>query len=426
MLEALSQCQKAIRDTVVVRATGDALRRLSKLWGVPMPTAWDEASWREGVNAVGLGPRATPGTTFAFLEGIFQYAEQTVEVTLDPANPQRLTATAGAGTFTDDHVERFVRISGAVAPGLYRVVGPSNVAADGGSKVELAKIGTSYWNGADWSGFAVTETVDAVFLAYTISEKTPGPEAPASLGEASVYRVGLAVVTAVVPPSYLQPDVRWLLYDAEAAPFTAGETVTGAISGASALLRRKVDNGATGALELALIRGGPGPFQDNEQITGSLGGDATVNGTVAHLLVAYDGEAGGGFTVGDTVDGTAAVDPMEATVSGLQDDGAAGTLALQYVLGQPVLDNEDMEVGAVVRGTANGPALWAERPVSQPEGGQLLENEFVQGDPLGALPLVGNRSPLYLTGAGVAPEAEATLQGLVPIGFRAVIAKVGF
>jgi len=426
MLTPLSQTQRALRDTVLTRASGNQLRRLAKLWGVPMPGGWDEDSWREGTNAVGMGPRGTPGSTFAFLEGIFQYAEQVYEVTVDPANPQRLTATAGAGTFDDDHVGRFVRIVGGGVTGLYWTVSPADVVADGGAKVELAKIGTSYWDGADWGALAAAVTLNATFLTFRLAEATPGPETPATLGAAAVLEVSLVEGTSLVPPTYMQPDAGWLLYDAEVAAFTVGEIVTGAASGATGIVRRAVDNGATGALELALIVGGPGPFQDNEQITGSLGGDAVVNGTIADLLVAYDNEVGGGFSVGATVAGTAAVDPMVATVSGLQDDGVTGTLAMQYVSGQPVLDNEDMEIAAVVRGTANGDSLAVERPVGEPIGGQLLENEFVVGDPLGALPLSGQRHPLYLPGSGAAPEAQAALKGLLPAGFFAKIIKAGF
>lgn len=412
MLTPLSQTNLALRDTVLTRASGDQLRRLSKLWGVPMPTGWDEDSWREGVNAVGLGPRGTIGASFAFLEGIFQYVEEVIEVTQAAANPQRLTATAGAGTFTDDHIGRLVRIGAE----LFYTVGPADVAADGGARVELAPIGNPYWDAANWSAFAATATVNATFLAFMICEPTPGPDAPATLGSPAMLIVKLqSSGAALVPPSYLQPAIGWLLYDAEVAGFAVGELVTGATSGASAIIRRVVDNGATGALELAHIL--RGPFQDNEQITGSVAGDATVNGTIGDLIVAYDAEAGGGFAVGATVDGTG-IDPMVATLSGLQDDGASGLLALAYVSGQPVVDNEDMEIGAVVRGTADGDALTIERPPSEPEGGQVSEDEFTEG--------TSPRSPLYLQGAGIAPEAETALKLLLPVGFFAKIQKAGF
>ena len=68
-----------------------------------------------------------------------------------------------------------------------------------------------------------------------------------------------------------------LNYDAEVAAFTAGEILTGATSGATALILEVVDNGTTGVLTIGDISG---TFQDGEQITDSATGDATVDGTL--------------------------------------------------------------------------------------------------------------------------------------------------
>lgn len=67
-----------------------------------------------------------------------------------------------------------------------------------------------------------------------------------------------------------------LNYDAEVAPFTAGETLTGGTSGATALIRSVTDDGLDGSLFLTTVTGGP--FQDNETITDGLGGEALANG----------------------------------------------------------------------------------------------------------------------------------------------------
>jgi hypothetical protein len=68
-----------------------------------------------------------------------------------------------------------------------------------------------------------------------------------------------------------------LNYDAETAPFTEGETLTGATSGATATILRVFDEGTTGHLWIQNITSGP--FDDNETITDSGGGSATANGT---------------------------------------------------------------------------------------------------------------------------------------------------
>lgn len=415
MLEPLSQCQKVLRDTVIDRTEGTQLRRISKLWGIPMPTGWDEDSWRAGLASAALGPRGTMGNVFSFVDGIFSYAAVTFEVTIDPALPNRITATAGAGTFNGEHTGRWVRIATGEAAGLYRTQGPADVVADGGTRLELCPIATAQWDAGDFSGLSAPITVDVSMLAFTFREPTPGYGSYGPAGTAATLFIDLYVVASDVPPTYLQPDLQWLLYDAEVAAFTVGETITGAISGATASVSTAIDNGLTGALQIFNISAVP--FQDNEQITGSAGGDAVVNGTIGDLLVAYDNEVGGGFAVGATVDGTAAADPMVAYVVGLQDDGVDGWLTLQYASGQPVLDNEDMEIGAVVRGTANGAARALERPVGQEHGGHLPINEFVFDDPLGATAGSGNLPPLFLVGSGVAPEAQLAVKKLLPAGF---------
>lgn len=66
-----------------------------------------------------------------------------------------------------------------------------------------------------------------------------------------------------------------LNYDTQVANFTVGQLVTGAVSGAEALITADADGGATGALT---IRDITGVFVDNETITDPLGGQALVNG----------------------------------------------------------------------------------------------------------------------------------------------------
>lgn len=81
--------------------------------------------------------------------------------------------------------------------------------------------------------------------------------------------------------------VNRLNYDAETAPFTAGQTLTGGTSGATATITEVVDNGTTGFLILGAITGGP--FQDNEIITDGLGGSATADGIDDELFGAITG-----------------------------------------------------------------------------------------------------------------------------------------
>ena len=77
-----------------------------------------------------------------------------------------------------------------------------------------------------------------------------------------------------------------LAYDAQVANFTVGQIITGTNSGATALIVADADGGGTGTLTLREISG---TFENNEQITDPLGGDALVNGTIAVQAVALKG-----------------------------------------------------------------------------------------------------------------------------------------
>ena len=82
-------------------------------------------------------------------------------------------------------------------------------------------------------------------------------------------------------------DVNRLNYDAETAPFTIGQTLTGGTSLATATIVDIVDNGTTGFLILGDITGGP--FQNDEIITDGLGGSATADGVDVQLFTGITG-----------------------------------------------------------------------------------------------------------------------------------------
>lgn len=80
-----------------------------------------------------------------------------------------------------------------------------------------------------------------------------------------------------------------LNYDSQTANFTAGSTIVGAISGATAIIVSDSDSGTTGVLTLAAI---DGAFVDNEVISEDGGtGSATVNGSLIAGAAAVIGTA---------------------------------------------------------------------------------------------------------------------------------------
>lgn len=65
-------------------------------------------------------------------------------------------------------------------------------------------------------------------------------------------------------------------FDAQTVNFTIGLTVTGSTSGAHGVIVNQTDSGTTGQLQVSTVTG---TFRDNETITDTGGGSATVNGT---------------------------------------------------------------------------------------------------------------------------------------------------
>lgn len=73
-----------------------------------------------------------------------------------------------------------------------------------------------------------------------------------------------------------------LAYDGQSANFTVGETVTGGKSGATGVIVKDTDGGATGTLVIRMTNSGVDGkgFYDNEALTDSATGVAVVNGAL--------------------------------------------------------------------------------------------------------------------------------------------------
>lgn len=121
-----------------------------------------------------------------------------------------------------------------------------------------------------------------------------------------------------------------LAFDAQTANFTVGQIITGATSTATAEIVGIEDLGTTGRLYLKNWSSSK-DFRDNEIITDPLGGSATVNEalpfwTATHTLN-YDGQTAE-FTAGQVL---TAANGASATIVGVVDSGATGTLYLRGV-----------------------------------------------------------------------------------------------
>lgn len=208
---SLSQTEKALRDTLLTRATREWLSRVSRLHGIPRPQAIPEDDWRAALKEAALGPRGVPGVSFGFLRGVLQSYALEVDITIDPAQPQRLTAVSGT-PFLQDHIGAFVRVQldtdAETTWPVYRVEGPPDIATSAGAWVECVPWAAAQWAAADWSGLGGVTGATAQVLAFRLAEPTPGTDdpAPASTAAIQTWLVIVELLAAVdlgTPPTYL-------------------------------------------------------------------------------------------------------------------------------------------------------------------------------------------------------------------------------
>ena len=163
----------------------------------------------------------------------------------------------------------------------------------------------------------------------------------------AVEQIGFTNATDVTKEAKTA-QMGYLFYDNQSANFTASATLTGGTSGATATILADVDWGTEGCLLLGNITG---TYQNNEEITDGEDpvGTADVNGTLGETYLAYDNEAGGPFTVANTITGVTS--EVTGTLVALQDDGATGKLLISGASG---VYEDDEEVGD---GTATADAV---------------------------------------------------------------------
>lgn len=138
----------------------------------------------------------------------------------------------------------------------------------------------------------------------------------------------------------------FLFFDTETnGGFAAGDVIGDAATWASvtahAVVVSVTDWGTEGVLALKNIHG---TFSDNDDlyVVGSTQ-RGVANGTIGSIWLTYENEAGGPFTVGNTITSDGTGTPT-GTIRGLQDDGATGKLCIQMTSGH-IYDTDGLTEG---------------------------------------------------------------------------------
>ncbi len=137
---------------------------------------------------------------------------------------------------------------------IFDITTPADADAEGTPSVEGQT--SDYYSYANWASAST-------YYMYAVN----GTDAPRLFEGTYWYPVG-------------STNLYTLAYDAESAPFAVGETLTGGTSGAVGTIVHVIDGGTTGTLWINAVTG---TFQNDETITDSATGSATVNGTATQV-----------------------------------------------------------------------------------------------------------------------------------------------
>jgi len=128
-------------------------------------------------------------------------------------------------------------------------------------------------------GYTVGQTTGSSATKAWAETLKPGQVAMLTAKVTAVRQDADAFAAFTVRAGARRPPAQ-LDYDTQSANFTAGATLTGGTSGATATIVKDDDSGTTGTLHLINIIG---TFENNETITDGSGGSALVNGTITEI-----------------------------------------------------------------------------------------------------------------------------------------------
>lgn len=187
-----SNMEQALRDTLVSRAEGDALKKLGELWGFEWPIEISEAAFGDALHQVAYGRRGTPLFMFDVIESaLSDFNEPSVWIA-DASWPNRLVRDPSVPSDTR-FSQRYIRIGDAVhyvqRAELNQTIGPFASA----TVLHIAPIDHIWCQPLDSTG-AVLQNRDVILLPFLIQCTQPwrrfgNPNAEETTGDRCLWMV---------------------------------------------------------------------------------------------------------------------------------------------------------------------------------------------------------------------------------------------
>src|SRR3990172_6054547 len=374
MLSPLPATELALRGTVLTRAKLDQFNNLVRWYGMPRPTLFSVENWRSAAREAAMGARATRGVWHMFLEEALggQFGE-TYVATIDPGVAHELTWVSGgvAAGWEPYHTNRLWRLTyPAGTDDLVYSVGPSfTVGPLVGGQLTFCPVRTAYWSRLD-----VTKVVAASQCSLRLL--------PFLWSDFDGKMLLTADLSTSTPPTYMQPAVRWGASTAGGVPASTGAFFP-------------TDTGAEPPQWLQ-------PAVANEFLASYTVTEETA-GTWRDLVVTADIDPNNPAVL--PARGDAHVVTVRWAFPGFVDTaltcsmGAADQEASDLVNTVVFAAGDIVGIRVVAGAAVTEPlrnihiSVNIERPVGQPKGGYILENQLVDGDQfLGPWPLYIGRS----------------------------------
>lgn len=160
MITHISKLDEARNDTLITKAKGQALTRLSSFYGFDRPQYIKEENWRLALEAVVFGARGTLGILFDFVNKVFKEFSDFTTYEMSSLAVNTITYT---GDVDERNLEgRLCRINGKT----HYIASIVNTAGDT-TTFRVANVDTSYFKAMP---NLVGETFNVSILPYVIEE----------------------------------------------------------------------------------------------------------------------------------------------------------------------------------------------------------------------------------------------------------------